>query len=149
MQVPRGPTVSLFPGARKALREIALDPKYQGVIIAAASSSEEPTYSHACLNNIEIVPGLTMRDMFTYDEIGRTGHLTSRKTTHFKALHEDSGIPYKEMLFFDDCNWGDHCADITSNFGCVSQRTPRGMQLSEFHQGLEKYRKEVMARSNE
>ncbi len=40
----------------------------------------------------------------------------------------------------------DHCADVTANFGVVSQRTPRGMQLSEFHQGIEKYRKEAMAR---
>ncbi len=62
--IANGPTVTLFDGARKALREIALDPKYQGVIVAAASSSEEPRYSHACLNGIEILPGLTMRDMF-------------------------------------------------------------------------------------
>ena len=66
MQVPGGPTVKLFDGARRALREIALDPKYKGVIIAAASSSEEPTYSHSCLEGIEVLPGLTMREMFRY-----------------------------------------------------------------------------------
>jgi len=148
MQVPRGPTVRLFDGARQALREIALDEKYKGVIVAAASSSEEPTFSHACLNGIEVLPGLTMRDMFKYDQIGRTGSLTSRKTTHFRALHEESGVSYNEMLFFDDCNWGDHCADVTSNFGVISQRTPRGMQLSEFHAGLEKYRKEAASRGD-
>lgn len=75
--------------------------------------------------------------------------MTSRKTTHFRALHEESGVPYNEMLFFDDCNWGDHCADVTANFGVISQRTPRGMQLSEFHQGMEKYRKVAMARSED
>ena len=64
MQVPGGPTVKLFEGARRALREIALDPKYKGVIVAAASSSEEPTFSHSCLEGIEVLPGLTMRDMF-------------------------------------------------------------------------------------
>ncbi len=46
---------------------------------------------------------------------------------------------------YDD---SDHCADVTANFGVISQRTPRGMQLSEFHQGLEKYRKEAMARES-
>jgi magnesium-dependent phosphatase 1 len=71
MQVPGGgPTVKLFDGARRALREIALDPKYKGVIVAAASSSEEPTYSHSCLEGIEVLPGLTMRDMFRYVIIG-------------------------------------------------------------------------------
>jgi len=145
---PNGPTVRLFDGARKALREIVFDPKYEGVILAAASSSEEPSYSHACLEGIEVLPGLFLRDMIQYDQIGRTGHLTSRKTTHFRALHEESNVPYNEMLFFDDCNWGDHCADVTANFGVVSQRTPRGMQLSEFHAGIDKYRKEAST-SNE
>jgi magnesium-dependent phosphatase 1 len=141
MKVPgTSQTVYLYDGARLALREIALDPKFRNVIIAVASTSLEPSYSHQCLNNIEILPGLTMRDMISYDEIGRTGHLTSRKTTHFTALHNESQVPYHEMLFFDDCNWGDHCGDISDTFGVVSQRTPNGLQLSEFHDGLQKYR---------
>lgn len=134
-------TVYLFDGARRALREIAVDPKYKGVLIAVASSSLEPTYSHACLKNIEILPGLTMRGMISYDEIGRTGHLTSRKTTHFHALHTDSQIPYDDMLFFDDCNWGDHCEDLSTAYGVIGQRTPNGMQLSEFYEGLDKFHK--------
>lgn len=139
MQCPNGPTVKLFKGARDALVELATEDKYKDVIIAAASSSEEPSFSNACLDNIEVIPGVTMRSMFQYDQIGRTGHLTSRKTTHFKELHKESGIPYNEMLFFDDCNWGDHVADVGNVFGVIGQRTPRGMQLREFHDGLNKY----------
>jgi magnesium-dependent phosphatase 1 len=144
MKVPgTSQTVYLFDGARRALREIALDPKFKDVLIAVASSSLEPTYSQACLSHIEILPDLTMRDMIAYDEIGRTGHLTSRKTTHFMALHNASQVPYDEMLFFDDCNWGDHCEDVSNSFGVVSQRTPNGLQLSEFHGGLDKYQKQM------
>jgi len=138
--------VRLFHGARLALRELALNPKYRGIKLAAASSSLEPSYSHTCLQGIEVVPGLTLRDMFTYDEIGRSGKLSPRKTTHFRELQKDSGVPYKEMLFFDDCNWGDHCADVTRTYGVVSQRTPSGMRIQEFHAGLEKYRKESESR---
>eukprot|EP00549_Striatella_unipunctata_P021841 CAMPEP_0118724814 /NCGR_PEP_ID=MMETSP0800-20121206/32800_1 /TAXON_ID=210618 ORGANISM="Striatella unipunctata, Strain CCMP2910" /NCGR_SAMPLE_ID=MMETSP0800 /ASSEMBLY_ACC=CAM_ASM_000638 /LENGTH=165 /DNA_ID=CAMNT_0006633457 /DNA_START=145 /DNA_END=643 /DNA_ORIENTATION=+ len=128
--------------------ELALDPVYKErrVILAAASSSEEPSYSRACLGGIEVLPGLTLRDMIQYDQIGRTGKLTSRKTTHFTLLHEESGVPYNEMLFFDDCNWGDHCADVTRSVGVVSQRTPHGMRLSEFHTGLTKYDAEARKR---
>jgi magnesium-dependent phosphatase 1 len=136
-----GPTVRLFDGARKALRELATDPKYEGVVLGAASSSEEPTFSHACLENIEVLPGLTLRNMITYDQIGRTGPLSSRKTTHFSLLHEESQIPYEEMLFFDDCNWGDHVGDMKQSFGVEGQRTPSGMQYKEFHRGLDKYLK--------
>ena len=91
-------------------------------------------------------------------------------------MHAESGVPYNEMLFFDDCNWGDHCSgeffcgvtllylhqillnifltfesfshytDVTATFGVVSQRTPRGMQIDEFHAGLEKYKNEAKQR---
>lgn len=141
-------SVYLYKGARLALREIALNvDKYKDVIIAVASTSLQPSYSHQCINNIDIIPGLTMRDMFQYDEIGRDGHLTSRKTTHFESLHRKSHIPYDEMLFFDDCNWGDHVGDLAETYGVVGQRTPHGLQIEEFFAGLEKYRKSKSGRT--
>jgi magnesium-dependent phosphatase 1 len=136
MKVPNnGPTVKLFSGARKALYELVTDPMYAGIILAAASSSEEPSYSHACLENIEILPGLTLRQIITHDQIGRTGQLSPNKKSHFRLLQEESGIQFEEMLFFDDCNWGDHCATVTREFGVVSYRTPSGLQYSEFQEG--------------
>jgi len=143
-----GDTVRLYDGARQALYELATNPKYQNVIIGVASTSLEPSYSYACLEGIEILPGHTMRDMITYHQIGRNGKLTSRKTTHFRELHKESGIPYEEMLFFDDCNWGDHCGDVSKTFGVVSQRTPNGLQYSEFQMALAKY-KELEKESSE
>ena len=104
---PAGPTVRLFPGARRVLRELATNPKYAGILLGVASSSLEPSYSHACLEGIEILPQLTMRQLIQYDQIGRTGPLSPDKRTHFRLLHQESNVPYKEMLFFDDCNWGD------------------------------------------
>jgi magnesium-dependent phosphatase 1 len=56
--------------------------------------------------------------MFSFDRIEK---LTPRKTTHFRELHKESKVPFEEMLFFDDCNWGDHCEDVTGTFGVVSQ----------------------------
>ena len=96
-----GDTVQLYGGARRALYELVTDSLYSDVTIAVASSSLEPTYSHACLEGIEILPGRTLRDVIQYDQIGRNGKLTSRKTSHFRELQKESGIPYDEMLFFD------------------------------------------------
>lgn len=141
MKCPNGPTVKLFDGARKALIELATDRAYQDIIIAVASSSLEPTYSDACLSNIEVIPGVTMRSMVQFAQIGRTGKLSSRKTTHFKLLHEESGVTYNEMLFFDDCNWGDHVGDVGNVYGVIGCRTPYGLQLSEFYDGLARYNK--------
>jgi hypothetical protein len=93
--------VELYPGARMALRELVTNPKYGGIRIAVASTSLEPAYSRACINGIEIAEGLTLRDMISYSQIGRSGKLTSRKTGHFRLIHEESGgVPYEEMLFF-------------------------------------------------
>lgn len=133
--------VELYPGARMALRELATDPRYREVKIAVASTSLEPSYSRACMNEIEIVEGVTLRDMISYAQVGREGELTSRKTGHFRLIHEESGyIPYEEMLFFDDCNWGDHVGDLNEEFGVVGVRTPQGLRLEDFHHGLEKFR---------
>ena len=102
VKVPRSDTtVTLYPGARQALHELATDPKYEGIVLATASSSLEPSYSRACLRIIEILPGVTLNDMFRHNAIGRSGRLTPNKTTHFQLLHEESGIDYEEMLFFD------------------------------------------------
>ena len=38
--------------------------------------------------------------MISYAQIGRTGQLTSRKTSHFRLIQEESGVPFEEMLFF-------------------------------------------------
>ena len=147
LQVPRRrTTVRLYEGARLVLRELALDPRYRGIILACASTSLEPSYSQACLEGIEVLPGLFLRDMFQYNRIGRTGELTSRKTGHFGLLHQDSGVSFREMLFFDDCNWGDHCADVTNTLGVVSVQTPSGLRLSQFHDGLQKYHVQVEKR---
>eukprot|EP00535_Pseudo-nitzschia_heimii_P001987 CAMPEP_0197179968 /NCGR_PEP_ID=MMETSP1423-20130617/4750_1 /TAXON_ID=476441 /ORGANISM="Pseudo-nitzschia heimii, Strain UNC1101" /LENGTH=215 /DNA_ID=CAMNT_0042629979 /DNA_START=127 /DNA_END=774 /DNA_ORIENTATION=+ len=140
LQVPRyRDTVRLFDGARRVLHELAVNPAYEGVLLATASSSLEPSYSYACLAGIEVLPNRTLGDMMTYNQIGRTGRLGPDKTTHFRELRDESGVPFREMLFFDDCNWGDNCERVTKAFGVVSQRTPNGLQWEEFLDGLKKF----------
>jgi len=94
------------------------------------------------LDGIEILPGLSVRHMITHERIGRTSPLSPDKRTHFELLHRDSGVPYDEMLFFDDCNWGDHCAVVSKAFGVACQRTPSGLRYEDFFKGLEEYRKQ-------
>ena len=40
----------------------------------------------------------------------------------------------------DDCNWADHVGDINREFGVVGVRTPQGLTLKEFYEGLEMFR---------
>ena len=73
-------------------------------------------------------------------QIGRSPPLSSNKAkTHFPILKESLGIPYHQMLFFDDCNWTDHCAAV-GKLGVVTQRTPHGLTESEWESGIQKFR---------
>ena len=134
-------TVTLFPGALRALRELYLmrDTAWSGTRVAAASSSEEPSYSAACLEMLEILPGIKMREVFSFFAIGRTGELSSDKRTHFAKIRRESGTDFRKMLFFDDCNWGDHVAKIASAHGVLGARTPRGMTYEEWRGALDMY----------
>ena len=64
----------------------------------------------------------------------------------FPALKKATGVAYDAMLFFDDCNWGDHCAMVAqgctekaSGKGVVTVRTPRGLGEPEWRRGLEAF----------
>ena len=93
--------VELYPGARHVLRQLVINPIYKNVQIAVASTSLAPSYSMACINGLEIVEDVSLRSMLSYIQVGRDGKLSTRKTSHFQLLHEESGgVPYSEMLFF-------------------------------------------------
>ena len=139
-------TVRLLDGARQVLYELATEPRYREIVLAAASSSLEPSYSQVCLEKLEIRQGLTLADMLSFVQIGRTGKLSPDKRTHFRQLHEESGVDYEEMLFFDDCNWGDHVGVVQREFGVVGQRTPAGLDWHDFQQGMESYHKQTERR---
>ncbi|GMI43662.1 hypothetical protein TrCOL_g6392 [Triparma columacea] len=137
-----GPTVSLFPDALTILQRLYTEREttYKDTLFAVASSSEEPSYSRSCLENLDIFPGVKMNSLFPYQQIGRTGRLTSRKTTHFDELKKSvPHVEFDSMLFFDDCNWGDHVGDLNSARGVIGVRTPTGLTCAQFEEGLALY----------
>eukprot|EP01063_Lacrimia_lanifica_P021446 TRINITY_DN2879_c0_g1_i1.p3 TRINITY_DN2879_c0_g1~~TRINITY_DN2879_c0_g1_i1.p3 ORF type:complete len:252 (+),score=59.80 TRINITY_DN2879_c0_g1_i1:2-757(+) len=132
-------TVKLHPGALLALQEL----RGRGdVKVAAASTSLNPAYSYQCLDLLEVVPGVSVRSCFHYHQIGREGRLTSRKTGHFELLQKESGIAYRDMLFFDDCGWDDHVGDIRQTFGVLGRATPDGLQVRDWRAALEMFHSE-------
>ncbi len=93
--------VRLFPGALLALQEITSNEKFDGCKIAAASSTTEPLYALAAMEALEIHPGVRMIDIFDFKQIGCSGKLSHRKTSHFKELQRESGVHFKKMVFVD------------------------------------------------
>ena len=135
-------TVRLFPGAQETLLRILTDPIFQGAKVAAASSTTEPAFAKTCLEQTPIDPSgqrkETMSDLIKFRQI----YPGSKGRDHFPRLQQETGIPYSEMVFFDDCGWGDNCRDVATNCpGVTCVRTPRGLTTEEFNLALDAYKK--------
>jgi magnesium-dependent phosphatase 1 len=147
--------ISMHKGSMIALQEHAQH-KYPGMKICFASSADTPfaeQIGRATLKLLEVVPGMTvwelvMRDWDNRDvnQIGRQPPLSSNKAqTHFPRIRQLTGISYDKMLFFDDCNWGDHCGMVAracqeNGKPVVTHRTPNGLREVDWRKGLELYK---------
>ena len=72
---------------------------------------------------------------------------SNKAQTHFPRIRKITDIPYNKMLFFDDCNWGDHVGMVgrgckeDNGEGVVGHRTPRGLSVDDWYKGLDLYKK--------
>ena len=155
-------TLTIHPGARTALHEL-WSGKYDGhcnansdmraAIASSADNAHAVKCAHKALSTIDIAPGVTVRQVVNrgwsdevvgsggHIQIGRSKPLSGDKSrTHFPLIRKATGVPYSEMLFFDDSNWSDNCGVVERNCkGVVAQRTPNGMQNEEWSKGLAKW----------
>ncbi|KAG8755803.1 hypothetical protein FRC11_005771 [Ceratobasidium sp. 423] len=83
---------------------------------SSASNSSSSRRSIDFFDTLEIYPGSKLR--------------------HFKALNKKTGIPYEEMLFFDD----EHRNKEVESLGVTMQLVRDGMSWKVFQQGLELWR---------
>lgn len=153
-------TIRIFPGAIRALQDCHDHLIPAGMRLAVASSADTPravAIGRQAMEMLEILPGVTLLDVLRMGwdrqsdvnlKVGRTAPLSSDKSrTHFPLLREGTGIPYEEMLFFDDSLWSDHCGIVERNCkGVVTVRTPNGLTTEKWMQGLEKFSSAVAAR---
>eukprot|EP00580_Thalassiosira_gravida_P006220 CAMPEP_0201636044 /NCGR_PEP_ID=MMETSP0493-20130528/8349_1 /ASSEMBLY_ACC=CAM_ASM_000838 /TAXON_ID=420259 /ORGANISM="Thalassiosira gravida, Strain GMp14c1" /LENGTH=223 /DNA_ID=CAMNT_0048108077 /DNA_START=122 /DNA_END=793 /DNA_ORIENTATION=- len=155
--------ISLHKGSLLALQSHH-DKKYPNTKVCFASSADTPQaerIGRAALKLLEVVPGTTVWDLVVgrdwdgedVNQIGRQPPLSANKSaTHFPVLRELTRVRYDRMLFFDDCQWGDHCGQVerackereTGN-GPVTIRTPFGLGAEEWAEGLDKYAKMFQA----
>ena len=148
--------IRIHPGALRAMQDFALGKFPATTRFACASSADTPLavrIGRSALDELEIIPGVSAREVFAIGwpegfegnlQIGRTPPLSANKAaTHFPILRRETGVPYDEMLFFDDCGWEDHCyavatkcVEARSGLGPVTVRAPRGIRPEEWERGL-------------
>jgi len=83
----RNRIIQLYPDVRDIIRML----RQQGRLIAIASRTEQPTWAK------QILDLLDLRHWFDYEEI-----FPARKIYHLQNIHQQSGISFSQMVFFDD-----------------------------------------------
>jgi magnesium-dependent phosphatase 1 len=146
--------IRIFPDALQILQDFYTGKFSSDMRIAAASSADTPravSIGRSAMGILEVLPGVTLRQVFAKGWpndfegnllIGRSAPLSSDKAmSHFPILREQTKIEYSDMIFFDDCNWGDHCHNVaTACSGVITQRTPRGLRRSEWDACISSFR---------
>lgn len=145
----QGTPVRLMGDSRAILRKL----HEEGIPIAVASKTDEPSWADECLRKIEVVPGKTMKEIITYEEIYQTN-----KKKHLQNLKKKTGFSFEEMIFFDN-EYG-NIADVSSLgkileilkstnlqillIGVISIHTPQGMTFKHLENGIEEFSKRFL-----
>lgn len=123
-----GERIRLMGDTESIMRELVTDPMWKDTTVAYVSRTEHPEWAVPCLKTFIISDGVSMYDIGKWQEIYPGG-----KRTHFKRIHQKSGVAYKDMLFFDNERW--NITDV-STLGVTSIYTPKGMTAAVWREGL-------------
>jgi magnesium-dependent phosphatase 1 len=111
--------VKLFPAAWDVIQQIRNHPDdtFANTKFAIASRTKSVDWAHDLLEQFEL------KDWFDYIEI-----FPGDKQKHFSNLKSQSGIDYKDMLFFDDSRDGRYgnCEPVSA-LGVLSVHCPNGI----------------------
>ncbi|KDD76075.1 acid phosphatase [Helicosporidium sp. ATCC 50920] len=129
-----GEHICLMGDSFEILKELAQSAQWQDTEIAYVSRTEYPAWADACLKSFAIECGPRMHDIAAHHEI-----YPGSKLTHFRRLHERTGINYKDMLFFDNESWN---IKEVAQLGVTCVHTPRGMTWASWQEGLDRHSKQ-------
>jgi magnesium-dependent phosphatase 1 len=96
----RGTPITIFPGADLALRTVLRDPAWiaAGVRTAVSSRCDYPPWARQCMRLFSLSAGGPALDSaFHHIVISKDD-----KANHFRELHSITGIPFADMIFFDN-----------------------------------------------
>ncbi|KAF4588344.1 hypothetical protein EYR38_010312 [Pleurotus pulmonarius] len=129
----------------KEVPEIMHRLKAEGVVIAACSRTHAPALARQALSLLLVPPPGASRAGQSDDSsnvqpaikfFDQLEIYPGSKLTHFRKLHEKTGLPYSEMLFFDD----EHRNQEVEKLGVTFCLVPEGVNNKVFEKGLARWR---------
>ncbi|KAJ7328758.1 magnesium-dependent phosphatase-1 [Mycena albidolilacea] len=111
----------------------------QGVLIAACSRTHAPPMARQALQLLRVPGNDDEAEKPAIELFDDLQIYPGSKLTHFRALHAKTGIPYKQMLFFDD----EPRNREVEKLGVVFHLTPTGVDNATFDAGVEAWKKRI------
>lgn len=140
-----GTELRVYPAAIESIRLI-LDPDgpFQssgvGAEVAFASRTNRGKWAMEALDLLRLDEGTSLRE--AVGDLVEIFPGTKRK--HFEALRKKSGVPYSQMLFFDNERIN---VEEVGQLGVTSIYCPGGMSQGAWEKGLETYARNARQRS--
>ncbi|EDL36263.1 magnesium-dependent phosphatase 1 [Mus musculus] len=119
----RGQNIQLYPEVPEVLGRL----QSLGVPVAAASRTSEIQGANQLLELFDLGKYFIQREIYP-----------GSKVTHFERLHHKTGVPFSQMVFFDDENR--NIIDV-GRLGVTCIHIRDGMSLQTLTQGLETFAK--------
>jgi magnesium-dependent phosphatase 1 len=106
--------------------------KLRDVKAAVASRTDQPDWAAFCMEHLVAGDDTTLSKCF-----GNLVEISyNDKTHHFKNLHNKTGIPFENMVFFDNEHWN---IQSVSKLGVKCIYTPDGMQKKHWDEAKEAF----------
>eukprot|EP00049_Salpingoeca_infusionum_P020498 m.364236 g.364236 ORF g.364236 m.364236 type:complete len:253 (-) comp26086_c0_seq1:188-946(-) len=125
----RGVQVRMLGVSRQALRTLKQDERFEECKVAYVSRCDEPKWARQCMKLFHVDgDGTTMYHTRDIEIISKES-----KRTMFQRIHRDTGIPYEEMVFYDNQRDNMHAV---APLGVRCVYCPRGLQHSHWEASL-------------
>ena len=144
-----GEELTIHPGARVAIEEMLNRPRWRraNAQIAFASRTDEPEWAMEAMRLLRVCTDPRGREVTLEDAVDHAEVYPVRsKTEQFHRLKEKSGVPFDEMLFFD--NESRNVREVAT-LGVCCVFTPDGMTVENWREGLAKFEEHAANRGGD
>ena len=153
LQDCQGEEVSFLKDVKSILLELKTSDKWKESQVAVASTCNEPSWAHECIEKFSVGKGILLKDVFGHKEIHYGNDFLTRllsngydieklfsfvgnKADHLRSISKATGVALTDMIFFDDRM---HNCRSVAGVGVTVLYTPHGITREAFEYAIDKF----------